>query len=65
MTDDSTGIGDVADETLLPTGLQIPTVFIPANNSTIPATTPGTIINVIAPNITVAPVGTIVPPQSL
>ena len=62
VTDDSTGIGDVADETLLPTGLQIPTVFIPANNSTIPATTPGTIINVIAPNITVAPVGTIVPP---
>ena len=62
VTDDSTGIGDVADENLLPTGLQIPTVFIPANNSTIPATTPGTIINVIAPNITVAPVGTIVPP---
>ena len=62
VTDETTGIGDVADENLLPTNLQIPTLFIPANNSTIPATTPGTIINIIAPNITVAPVGTVVPP---
>ena len=62
VTDETTGIGDVLDENLLPTGLQIPTLFIPANNSTIPATTPGTIINIIAPNITVAPVGTVVPP---
>ena len=62
VTDETTGIGDVADQNLLPTNLQIPTLFIPANNSTIPATTPGTIINIIAPNITVAPVGTVVPP---
>ena len=62
ITDDTTGIGDIIDTTLLPTDLQIPVQFIPANNSTIPATTPGTIINIITPTITVAPVGTVVPP---
>ncbi len=62
VTDPSTGIGEVGDASLLPTDLQIPVLFIPANNSTIPATTPGTIINIVAPSITVAPVGTIVPP---
>ena len=62
VTDSATGIGEVVDGTLLPTDLQIPVLFIPANNSTIPATTPGTIINIIAPSITVAPVGTVVPP---
>ena len=62
ITDDVTGIGDVTDTTLLPIDLQIPVQFIPANNSTIPATTPGTIINIINPVITVAPVGTVVPP---
>ena len=62
VTDDVTGIGDVTDTTLLPIDLQIPVQFIPANNSTIPATTPGTIINIINPVITVAPVGTVVPP---
>ena len=40
ITDDVTGIGEVTDSTLLPTDLQIPVQFIPANNSTIPATTP-------------------------
>ena len=62
ITDDVTGIGEVADSTLLPTDLQIPVQFIPANNSTIPATTPGTIINIVNPSVTVAPVGTTVPP---
>ena len=62
VTDDTTGIGDVLDSTLLPIDLQIPVQFIPANNSTIPATTPGTIINIINPAVTVAPVGTVVPP---
>ena len=37
-------------------------MFIPANNSTIPATTPGTVINIITPTITVAPIGTTTPP---
>ena len=40
ITDDVTGIGEVTDSRLLPTDLQIPVQFIPANNSTIPATTP-------------------------
>tara|TARA_B100000965_G_scaffold222134_1_gene185866 strand:+ start:670 stop:2703 length:2034 start_codon:yes stop_codon:yes gene_type:complete len=62
ITDDTTGIGEVADANLLPVDLQIPVQFIPANNSTIPATTPGTIINIINPVITVVPVGTVVPP---
>tara|TARA_X000001036_G_scaffold208801_1_gene196327 strand:- start:12550 stop:14580 length:2031 start_codon:yes stop_codon:yes gene_type:complete len=62
ITDDVTGIGDVADTTLLPIDLQVPVQFIPANNSTIPATTPGTIINIVNPSVTVAPVGTVVPP---
>lgn len=62
ITDPDTGIGDVTDSTLLSTDLKIPVQFIPANNSTIPATTPGTIINIITPAITVAPIGTIVPP---
>ena len=51
ISDPSTGAGEVSDPNLLPTGLQIPVVFIPANNSTIPATTPGTIINIITPSI--------------
>ena len=62
ITDDVTGIGEVTDSTLLPTDLQIPVQFIPANNSTIPATTPGTIINIVNPSVTVVPVGTTVPP---
>ena len=62
ITDEATGIGEVSNPDLLPTNLQIPTLFIPANNSTIPATTPGTIINIVTPSITVAPVGTTAPP---
>ena len=63
ITDANTGIGDIVDSTLLPTNIQIPVLFIPANNSTIPATTPGTIINIVAPSITVAPIGTVPPPS--
>ena len=62
ISDPSTGAGEVTDPNLLPTGLQIPVVFIPANNSTIPATTPGTIINIITPSISVNPIGSLVPP---
>ena len=62
ITDPATGIGEVSDPTLLSTGLQIPVTFIPANNSTIPGTTPGTIINISVPSITVAPIGTTPPP---
>ena len=42
----------------VPTGLQIPVQVIPSNSSVIPATTPGTIINVISPEISVSPIGT-------
>ena len=62
VTDPTTGIGDILDPTLLSTGIQIPVVFIPANSSTIPATTPGTVINISVPSITVAPIGTVPPP---
>jgi|TARA_B100000085_G_scaffold82752_1_gene74561 hypothetical protein len=62
ITDTGTGIGDVLEPTLLSTGIQIPVMFIPANNSTIPATTPGTVINIAVPSITVAPIGTTPPP---
>lgn len=62
ITDTNTGVGDIVDPNLLPTGLQIPVMFIPANNSTIPATTPGTFINITTPSITVSPIGTAVPP---
>ena len=62
IADAATGAGSVIDTTQLPTDLQIPVVFIPANNSTIPATTPGTIINIVTPTITVVPIGTAIPP---
>ena len=55
-------IGSITDVTQIPSNIQIPVVFIPANNSTIPATTPGTVINIITPTITVAPIGTTTPP---
>ena len=62
LSDAITGTGSVIDTTLLPTDLQLPTLFIPSNSSTIPASTPGTIINVINPEVTVSPVGTTPPP---
>ena len=62
ITDTVSGIGSVVDGTALPTDIAIPILFIPANNTTIPATTPGTIINVVTPEITVSPIGTTPPP---
>ena len=62
ITDSGTGIGDIIDTSLLSTDIKIPVMFIPANNSTIPATTPGTVINISVPSITVAPIGTVPPP---
>ena len=65
ITDTITGIGTIIDEGLgtgLPIDLRIPVNFIPSNNATIPATTPGTIINIVTPEITVAPIGTTPPP---
>ncbi len=61
ITDAVTGVGTVIDISLLPTDLQIPILFIPSNNSTIPAATPGTIINIVNPEVTVSPVGTVPP----
>ena len=62
VTNNTTGAGSVTDSTLLPVDLQIPVQFIPANSNSIPASTPGTIINIVLPEITVAPVGTAPPP---
>tara|TARA_B100001564_G_C20667183_1_gene684386 strand:+ start:483 stop:2510 length:2028 start_codon:yes stop_codon:yes gene_type:complete len=62
ITDTTTGVGSIVTADLLPTGLQIPVLFIPANVATIPAATPGTIINIINPEVTVVPVGTTPPP---
>ena len=62
ITDSTTGVGTIIDATQLPTGLQIPVLFIPANVATIPAATPGTVINIINPEVTVVPVGTTPPP---
>jgi len=62
ITDSTTGVGSVTNADLLPTGLQIPVLFIPANVASIPAATPGTIINIINPEVTVVPVGTTPPP---
>ena len=61
-TDPTTGIGNVSDPTQIPVDIQIPVVFVPANTTTIPASTPGTVINIITPTITVVPVGTTSPP---
>ena len=62
VTDTVTGVGSVVNADNLPSGLQIPVVFIPANSTTIPASTPGTIINIVNPEVTVAPIGTLPPP---
>ena len=62
VTDTTTGAGSITNADLLPTGIQIPVLFIPANVASIPAATPGTIINIINPEVTVVPVGTTPPP---
>lgn len=63
ITDTVTGAGSVTDPTLLPGDLRIPVITIPANSGTIPASTPGTIINIISPEVTVSPIGTTPPPS--
>ena len=63
ITDTVTGVGSITNEDLLPTDLQLPVVTIPSNNATIPATTPGTILNIVVPEVTVAPIGTTPPPS--
>ncbi len=62
ITNTTTGAGSVTDATVLPTDLAIPVLFIPANVSTVPASTPGTIINIISPEVTVVPLGSTPPP---
>ena len=64
ITDTVTGAGSVTDPSLLPGDLRIPVVTIPANSGTIPASTPGTIINIISHEVTVSPIGT-TPPASV
>jgi len=65
ITDSVTGVGSVISTELLPVGLQIPVTFIPANNTTIPAATPGTIINIITPEVTTIAVGQGNPPPTI
>ena len=64
ITDSVSGTGSITDETLLPTELQVPVQFIPENSGTIPAATPGTVLSIISPEVTVAPVGT-TPPAAI
>lgn len=63
ITNSVTGDGTITDPDNLPINLQIPVQFIPANSASIPATTPGTIINIISPEVTVSPVGSTPPAQ--
>jgi hypothetical protein len=58
LTDATTGVGVILNPENLPTGLQLPVLIIPSNSAVIPATTPGTIINIISPEISVTPIGT-------
>ena len=64
ITNSVSGEGSVTDPDVLPANLQVPVQFIPANASTIPASTPGTVINIISPEVTIAPIGT-TPPASI
>ncbi len=58
-----TGIGTVIDTDALNNDLKIPVVVIPANPNTIPSSTPGTVLSVVNPEVTVAPIGTTPPPS--
>ena len=64
ITNSVSGEGTITDPDNLPSNLQIPVQFIPANSSSIPAATPGTVINIISPEVTIAPVGS-TPPASI
>lgn len=59
----NTGAGSVIDPSELSDNLKIPVLTIPANPNTIPSSTPGTVLSVVNPEITVAPIGTIPPPS--
>lgn len=63
ITDAVTGAGSVLNESLLPTSLQIPVQIIPLNPAIIVAATPGTTLDIVAPDVTVQPNGTTPPPQ--
>ena len=63
VTDATSGAGSVTDPSALPSGLQLPVQFIPANSGGISASTPGTILNIVLPEVTVAAVGTTPPPS--
>ena len=65
ITNSVSGEGSVTDSDALPGSLQVPVQFIPANSASIPASTPGTIINIISPEVTIAPVEQHHLPQSL
>ena len=63
LTNSITGNGSVTDPAALPTDLQIPVQFIPANSGSIPSATPGTVLNIISPEVSIQPLGTIPPPS--
>lgn len=63
ISDSITGIGTITDPAALPTDLQIPVQFIPANASAIPSATPGTVLNIISPEVSIQPLGTTPPPS--
>ena len=65
LTNSITGTGSVTDPAALPTDLQIPVQFIPANSGSIPSATPGTVLNIISPEVSIQPLGTIPPHLSL
>jgi hypothetical protein len=63
LTNSITGTGNITDPSALPTDLQIPVQFIPANAGSIPSATPGTVLNIISPEVSIQPLGTIPPPS--
>ena len=62
ITESITGIGNITDPAALPTDLQIPVQLIPANAASIPSATPGTVLNIVSPEVSIQPLGTIPPP---
>ena len=73
ITDSTTGSGTVLNPDNLPGAdggdgggtdpLLLPVVIIPSNQNVIVSPTPGTIINIITPDISVLPIGTPLPPS--
>ena len=62
ISDSITGIGNITDPAGLPSDLQIPVQLIPANAASIPSATPGTVLNIISPEVSIQPLGTTPPP---